>query len=265
MSSFKVEGYWSKEPVECWSTIFQYSWLISNHRWATSRSTIIGRRHRSSPGWWDFSTFSWLDAICTIRWSMGGLVEWLLDGRLIFNGWLGHVEYLYSMITRSKSTIWSWPILVMSRPSIKKCGQWFDEGSQYIVRHPPIYLHSSTNRSTFFFSFSWCSCANISLLEHSQQHINHTSNIVLQGFIISSSVRFEPSSHAAAITQTKWRWQRRQMLKATLSHHTQANKDNKSYTQEQQRDGLNVQPLCLFIKAIFIHEREGWSGYSRSN
>jgi hypothetical protein len=133
------------------------------------------------------------------------------------------------------------------------------------VRHPPINLHSSINRSTFFFTFWWCSCASVSLLEHSQQHINHMSNIFLQGFIISSSARFKLPPHATAVTQTKWRWKQHQMLKSKLSHRIQANKNSNSYTQEQQRYGPNIQPFCLFIEVIFIHEREGWRGYSHSN
>jgi hypothetical protein len=55
------------------------------------------------------------------------------------------------------------------------------------------------------------------------------------------------------------------VLKAKLSHCIQANRDSNSYAQEQQRYGPNVQPLCLLIEVIFIHEREGWSDYTHSN
>ena len=155
MSNFKVDDYWSKAPVECWSMIFQYGWSIANHWWVASRSMTIGRRHRSSAGRRDFSTFGRLDGICIVRRSMGRLVEWPLDGRFIVNGWLGRVDYLcYSVITRSKSIIWSQPVLVMSRPFVQFILDMWSMVSRghsvhMFVIHQSIYIHTPIDLCSF--------------------------------------------------------------------------------------------------------------------
>ena len=131
------------------------------------------------------------------------------------------------------------------------------------VVHQSIYIHPSINLNYFLVSGGVLVMTFLSWSY--QQHINHMSNIFLQGFTISSSDRFEPPPHAVVITHTKWRRKQQQMLKDNISLRIQKDIDNNSYTQEQQSYGPNIQPLCLSIAVIFIYEREGWSGYIHSN